>query len=60
MDVRQFVERGYSPYEKRFDMVTREEGSGFGASVTLGLSLAIAICFHDIPEGRLQNRQYAG
>ena len=26
-------------------------GSGFGASVTLGLSLAIAICFHDIPEG---------
>lgn len=32
MDVRQFVERGYSPYEKRFDMVTREEGSGFGAS----------------------------
>lgn len=35
MDVRQFVERGYSPYEKRFDMVTREEGSGFGASHTM-------------------------
>ena len=26
-------------------------GSGFGASITLGLSLAIAICLHDIPEG---------
>ena len=26
-------------------------GSGFEASLKLGLSLAIAICFHDIPEG---------
>ena len=26
-------------------------GSGFGASIKLGLSLAIAICLHDIPEG---------
>ena len=26
-------------------------GSGFEASIKLGLSLAIAICFHDIPEG---------
>lgn len=26
-------------------------GSGFGASITLGYSLAIAICLHDIPEG---------
>lgn len=26
-------------------------GSGFGASLTLGYSLAIAICIHDIPEG---------
>lgn len=26
-------------------------GSGFGASLTLGYSLAIAICLHDIPEG---------
>ena len=26
-------------------------GSGFGASVVLGYSLAIAICIHDIPEG---------
>ena len=26
-------------------------GSGFGASMKLGLSLAIAICLHDIPEG---------
>ena len=25
-------------------------GSGFGASLTLGYSLAIAICLHDIPE----------
>lgn len=31
-------------------------GSGFGASITLGYSLAIAICLHDIPEGRFQNR----
>ena len=27
-------------------------GSGFDASIALGYSLAIAICFHDIPEGR--------
>ena len=40
MDVRQFVERGYSPYEKRFDMVTREEGSGFGASHTMDYSFS--------------------
>ena len=26
-------------------------GSGFGASLTLGYSLAVAICLHDIPEG---------
>ena len=31
-------------------------GSGYEASVRLGLSLAIAICFHDIPEGRFQSR----
>lgn len=31
-------------------------GSGFGASLTLGYSLAVAICLHDIPEGRLQSR----
>ena len=35
-------------------------GSGFEASMRLGLGLAIAICLHDIPEGRFQNRQYAG
>lgn len=35
MDVRQFVERGYSPYEEQFNMVTKEEGSGFGASHTM-------------------------
>lgn len=40
MDVRQFVERGYSPYEKRFDMVIREEGSGFGASHTMEYSFS--------------------
>lgn len=40
MDVRQFVERGYSPYEKRFDMVTREEGSGCGASHTMEYSFS--------------------
>ena len=40
MDVRHFVERGYSPYEKRFDMVTREEGSGFGASHTMEYSFS--------------------
>ena len=33
-------------------------GSGFEASMRLGLSLAIAICLHDIPEGRFQSRQY--
>ena len=33
-------------------------GSGFDASVTLGYSLALAICFHDIPEGKFQSRQY--
>lgn len=26
-------------------------GSGFGASIILGYSLAIAICLHDLPEG---------
>lgn len=31
-------------------------GSGFEASIKLGLSLAIAICFHDIPEERFQGR----
>ena len=31
-------------------------GSGFGASIVLGYSLAIAICMHDIPEGRFQCR----
>lgn len=31
-------------------------GSGFEASIKLGLSLALAICFHDIPEGIFQSR----
>ena len=31
-------------------------GSGFEASMRLGLSLALAICLHDIPEGRFQIR----
>lgn len=34
-------------------------GSGFEASLRLGLGLAIAICLHDIPEGRFKSRQYA-
>lgn len=33
-------------------------GSGFEASIKLGFSLAIAICFHDIPEGRFQSRHW--
>ena len=33
-------------------------GSGFGASIKLGYSLAIAILLHDIPEGQSQIRQY--
>ena len=32
-------------------------GSGFEASITLGFSLALAICLHDIPEGIFQSRQ---
>lgn len=35
MDVRQFVEKGYCPYEERFNMTTTEDGSGFGASHTM-------------------------
>ncbi len=33
-------------------------GSSFEASITLGYSLALAICLHDIPEGRFQSRPY--
>ena len=33
-------------------------GSGFGASIVLGYSLAIAICLHDIPEERFQSRHF--
>lgn len=40
MDTRQFVERGYCPYEERFNMRTIEEGSGFGASHTLEYSFS--------------------
>lgn len=40
MDVRQFVERGYSPYEEQFNMVTKEGGSGFGASHTMEYSFS--------------------
>lgn len=31
-------------------------GSGFEASTKLGIGLALAICLHDIPEGRFQSR----
>jgi len=40
MDVRQFVERGYCPFEDRLNMKTTEEGSGFGASHTLEYSFS--------------------
>ncbi len=40
MDVRQFVERGYSPYEKQLGMATNDSGSGFGASHTLEYSFS--------------------
>jgi len=33
-------------------------GSGFGASITLGYSLAIAICLHDIPERNINGSTY--
>ena len=32
-------------------------GSGFEDSITLGYSLALAICLHDIPEERVQSRR---
>lgn len=40
MDVRQFVERGYSPYEDHLNMRTSDEGSGFGASHTMEYSFS--------------------
>ena len=40
MDVRQFVERGYSPYETNLKMRTQDEGSGFGASHTMEYSFS--------------------
>ncbi len=42
MDVRQFVEKGYSPYSTNLDMNTTDLGSGFGASHTLEYSFS---CF---------------
>ena len=41
-DVRQFVQRGFSPWEKRFGMGTSDEGSAFGASHTMEYSFS---CF---------------
>lgn len=40
MDVRQFVTRGYSPFEEKFAMGTSDEGSGFGASHTMEYSFS--------------------
>ena len=40
MDTRQFIERGYSPFEDHLHMRTRDEGSGFGASHTLEYSFS--------------------
>lgn len=39
-DVRQFVQRGYSPWEKRFGMGTSDEGSAFGALHTMEYSFS--------------------
>ena len=33
-------------------------GSGFDASITLGYSLALAICLHDIPERNINGNTY--
>jgi len=40
MDVRQFIERGYCPFEDRLNMKTTGEGSGFGASHTMEYSFS--------------------
>jgi len=40
MDLRQFIEKGYSPYSKELDMKTTDLGSGFGASHTLEYSFS--------------------
>ncbi|MGQ8335482.1 GH92 family glycosyl hydrolase [Sunxiuqinia sp. A32] len=39
-DLKQFVEKGYVPFEDRFGMGTSEEGSGFAASHTLEYSFS--------------------
>lgn len=40
MDVGQFVQRGYSPYEEHLSMKSTPEGSGFAASHTLEYSFS--------------------
>lgn len=40
MDLRQFVERGYSPYSPKLHMQTTDLGSGFGASHTMEYSFS--------------------
>ena len=40
MDLRQFIEKGYSPYSKELDMKCTDLGSGFGASHTLEYSFS--------------------
>ncbi|MGV8095064.1 MAG: GH92 family glycosyl hydrolase [Mangrovibacterium sp.] len=40
MDVKQFVEKGYSPYSENLHMKTTPEGSGFAASHTLEYSFS--------------------
>ncbi len=40
MDLRQFIEKGYSPYSKDLDMKSTDLGSGFGASHTLEYSFS--------------------
>lgn len=39
--MRPFVELGYSPYEKQFDMVTREGGSGLVLRILWSIVLVV-------------------
>lgn len=40
MDVKQFIQKGYCPFEDTLSMKTNSEGSGFGASHTLEYSFS--------------------
>ena len=45
------IKKNYNSLIKTGIIITLGIGSGFETSTKLGLSLAIAICMHDIPEG---------